>query len=78
MKTEYAEIEVWVIVNESGEYDVGTDCDNAAERYAENIGGETGAVGIRQVRVTLKVPLPKVIELNAEVTAEETAEIKVA
>lgn len=64
-----AEIEVWIVVDENGDYTVGADLDSAAERYGEDVGGDNGSLGIRHVKVTLKVPLPKPIELTGEVPA---------
>lgn len=76
-KANTVELMVWVVVDESGDYAVGVDGDQAAERYAEDIGGDQGTIGIRRVKLTLTVPLPAPIQLTATVEAEETAEVKV-
>ncbi len=78
MAAQMIEIEVWVKVNENGEYEVGTSGDEAKDRFEENI-GDDGTQGMRFVKLTVKVPLPVTIEISGEVeTAEEPGELKVA
>lgn len=72
-KVNTVELEVWVVVDENGDYSTGNDGDQAAERYGEEIGGDQGTIGLRRVKLTITVPLPAPIELTAEVSAEETA-----
>lgn len=64
------EIEVWVIVDEDGEYAVATEQDAAEEAYDESVGGSDCR---RAIKITLKVPLPKPIELRGEVPEEPVA-----
>ncbi len=73
------EIEVWVMVNDQGEFVAHEDGDELAAEYAERVGDATEAAGIRRVRLTVKVPLPEPIELRGEVTAEpEPGALRVA
>jgi hypothetical protein len=71
--TEKIEIEVWVAIDADGEYDVGTDSDDAVGRYSDNVGG-SGA--LRVVKLTLKISPPKPTEAEIDVpdTAGETVE----
>jgi hypothetical protein len=63
-----AEVEVWVMVNESGEYEVGV-CDTSCkENFEANC--STGEMN-KMFKLTLKVPLPKPQELTAEIPEEE-------
>ncbi len=69
-----AELEVWIVVDADGDYAVGTDEDTAVERFAEDVGGDRPT---RRIKVALKVPLPAVLELVGEVSAEpEGAELR--
>ena len=78
MATEYTTVELFVKVNESGEYDCGSTAEEAGERFEENIGTDN-ETGYRLVKLTVKVPLPKPLELTGEVTVDESeSELKVA
>lgn len=66
---ETCEIEVWVLVNADGEYEVGNDADQAYERFEENC-DTSGAR--RMVKVVLTVPLPVECVLTGTVPAEST------
>jgi hypothetical protein len=79
MATEFATIEVWVMIDEGGDYVADASEENLGQRYADDIGGDEG-VARRKVKITLKVPLPKPIELTGEVPEEELtgSELKVA
>lgn len=79
MATEYATVTVVVVVDQAGDYAAGTDDEGAAERYREEVREPDGTLGLRVVRLSVKVPLPVPIELSGEVTADETAaELRVA
>jgi hypothetical protein len=65
------EIRVLVLIDEEGEWVIGKDDDELHERYTEAVGEDTAAAR-RVVAITLKVPLPTVVELNGEVPAEPT------
>lgn len=70
------DVEVWVVVDADGDYAVGKDEDEATSAFEENVGGSGGR---RCVRITVRVPLPKPIELTGVVVAvEEEGALKVA
>lgn len=60
------EVEIWVVVDDDGNYAFGCDQDQAREAYEEDFSG----LCRRAVCVTLKVPTPKPIEVTGEVPAE--------
>jgi hypothetical protein len=66
-----ATVEVWVLVDEDGDYDCAPDEGTAADRYADSIAAIDGTRGLRRIKVTLIVPRPAPIEVSAEVPAEE-------
>lgn len=61
------EIEVWVMVNESGEWEVGTSVDEVGERFSANCSTNESS---RVVCLKLKVPAPVVLTLTGEVPEE--------
>lgn len=69
MAVQYTTVEVWVCVDSDGDYRVGCDEDGAVTAYDEEVGGTDGR---RMVKLTVKVPLPTVIELAGEVTCDES------
>lgn len=78
MATRYEEIEIWVLVNEVGDYVASDDADLLNERFEECIGDVSDQQGLRRVKVTLKVPVPTVLEVSGEVAvSEECGELKV-
>lgn len=70
MATEMLEVEVWVKVNESGEYDVGHDEDTACERFLENEFHEGESV--RLVKLLVKVPKPRPLTVKVELPDDQT------
>jgi hypothetical protein len=70
---ETVECEVWIIVDESGDYTVGKDEETAAESYRDQIGTESADTGIRRVKVTVKVPKPRVLEAVFTAPVEDEA-----
>ena len=60
---EYAEIEVWVMVDENGDYGVGRDTDSMASDYVDNIGNDD-TCSKRHIKLTIKVPKPKPLEVT--------------
>ena len=75
MKVEYVEVELAVLVDENGDYGVGSDAESAAANYTESIGEIDGQVGVRRVVVKLKVPKPTAIEVAGEAAVEEEGEV---
>jgi hypothetical protein len=70
MATQYAEVEVWVVVDQDGDYECAPSQSDAEERFTDNVSEQPE--GKRLVKLTVKVPLPTVIELAGEVTADES------
>ena len=66
MKT--IDCEVWIIVNEDGEYVAHEDEEQAGERFTDDC---TQGIGTRRVKVTVRVPLPLPILATATVEEEE-------
>lgn len=66
-----AECEVWILVDENGDYVAHHDAGSLSDLYDEQIGCDRDTTGIRFVKLTVKVPTPEVIELAGEVTAKE-------
>ena len=69
-----AQVEVWVVVDENGDYAVGADDDGAYDAYDETVGGTR--LARRAVKVTLTVPLPETVELTG--TAPECGAAELA
>lgn len=63
-------IELWVCVDENGDYAVGKDRDQSQENYAGEIGDDSA--GRRYITVLLTVPLPNPIEVAGTVEISET------
>ncbi len=73
MTTKYAEVVVWVMVDSDGNAVAIEDGGDLLDRYEEQVQDVKNAEGWRQVKVTVRVPLPTVIELEAEAAVEEEA-----
>lgn len=74
----FIEVEAWIIVDADENWVVAQDADDAATKYDEDVGSDASTAR-RTIRVTLKLPVPEVLELVAEVAAEpDAAELKVA
>jgi hypothetical protein len=71
------QIEVWVIVDENGDYSTGHDQESAGTAYDDNIGSASGTAR-RAIKVMLSVPLPVPVELTGTVPVEGDAELSVA
>ena len=69
------QIEVFVCINQDGEYEVGTTAEQVRERFEENIGALADQDGMRIVRCWLKVPLPTIMEVQGEIEDGATAEL---
>lgn len=67
-------LEIWVIVDENGCFEVAPENkDTAAERYNDTH-GEDATLGKRFVKVSVSVPVPEPIEVEATVPDDEGAE----
>lgn len=78
MAVEMCEIEIWVVVDEDGDYACDAERDDAETRFEESI-GFSNEKATRRVCIKVKVPLPKAIEITGEVqVSEEVGELKAA
>jgi hypothetical protein len=76
---ETVQVEMWVLIDEGGDYVACEDGDTIHERYDEVVGGDRDTLSMRRVKVTLTVPLPKPVELVGTIPAEpDGGELKVA
>ena len=76
-KQEMIEIDVWVLVNDQGEYEVGCNDEECQERFGD--ADFTAGAPNRMVSLTMKVPkpvpqvvtvtVPELVESEIEVTA---------
>lgn len=62
------ELEIFAIIDSDGDYAVGADRDEAAERYENNVGDIDDTDGFRIVRLVVQVPVPEVVTLSGEVS----------
>lgn len=69
------DVEMWACVDDEGNYAVGASDEEAREKYEEQVQALSEASGFRLVKVTVKVPLPEIVELTGEVSEDETAEL---
>lgn len=67
-----ANIEVYALIDECGDYVVSNDETQLKEMYEDNIQPIDGTFGIRIVKLIVTVPLPTPIEIAAIVQADET------
>lgn len=59
------ELEVWIKVDESGDYSVGTDAESCVEKYGEEYDDNTQPS--RLIKVVIKVPAPQVVDVAVNV-----------
>lgn len=71
MANGFTSVEVWVLVDDQGEYAIGVDEEQAIERYDEDFQGSASCR--RAVKVTLTIPTPKPIEVKGELPEESAA-----
>lgn len=79
MPDEMFDVEIYLLVNESGDFVVHSDEGELAEAWDNAIGGAPCGP-VRQITVKLKVPKPKAVVITGTVPAEsnEGCELKVA
>jgi hypothetical protein len=59
-----ADLDVWLMVNEDGEYVASHDEDNLSELYDDYVGGSSA--NLRTIRLSLSVPLPQPVNVSVE------------
>lgn len=63
-------VEVWVKVDQDGDYEVGTTSEETATRFTEIVGDDTER-GVRMVKLMVTIPLPECIEVAVDVPDTE-------
>ena len=66
---EMCQVEVWVVVDENGDYSAGASEEQASENYESEIGGGD-TYSKRRIKIKLSVPKPRPLELSATVPDE--------
>ena len=61
--TAYVSVELWILVNQDGDYVASHDPGVLNELWEEVVGPMNEAAGFRTVKVIVRVPVPTVIEL---------------
>ena len=69
LPVERAQCEIWLLVNSDGGYVVSHDEDQVSDLYNDEIGGVPA--NCRTIHISLSVPLPRGIEVSAEVPEDE-------
>lgn len=70
-----AECEVFLFVDQGGDYAVGNSENAAKEKYEDDIGPLEDCTGFRMVRLVVQVPLPEMVEMIGTVPAQGTASL---
>ncbi len=73
MAAEMVAVEVWVMIDEDGDYAIAKDNDELAAAYDGDIGGDRDTLCTRRVKITVNVPKPRPVELVATVAEEPAA-----
>lgn len=72
------QVEVWILVDESGDYALAKDEDSLSESYENDIQPVADAGATRRIKVLLTVPMPEAVTLTGVVPAEGEATLSVA
>lgn len=79
MAVEMCEIEVWVLVDENGDAVADVDPLHLKDEYEADIGELEPQMARRVVRITVRIPKPRAVELVAVIGDEpQTAEVVLA
>jgi hypothetical protein len=68
--------EIYLAVNENGEYDVGLDTEDAAERLRENCGGDQ--IRILCLNLDISAVVPEPVELEAALPKRDDGSFELA
>jgi len=71
------EVEIWVLIDELGEYVVGRSPEELSDLYDDQVQGNVNE-SRRCVKVVLKVPVESYVTLTGEAPAEGTATLTIA
>jgi hypothetical protein len=69
----FQDVEVFVMLDENGDYVVADNGDSLDEKYAEEH-GETN-LARRVVKLNLKIQLPEIVEVSATIPADAAGEV---
>ncbi|MHB8953335.1 MAG: hypothetical protein ACYC4U_10235 [Pirellulaceae bacterium] len=70
--TERTKLEVWIVLDENGDYTTGTTKDDAVERYGDCI-GISGPLAVYGLSVDVPIPEPR----TAEITLADDAPVEI-
>ncbi len=73
-----ADLELFVVVDQTGDFAVGQTAEEARNKYEEDVGALADAEGFRTIKINLTVPLPEIIEAEATVAEDKPAKLAVA
>ena len=65
-----SEIEIFVIIDENGDYSISRESSELQEQYTNDHGGDIGEIAVRLIAVKIKVPTPKPITVSATLPEE--------
>jgi len=80
-EVQYVTATVWILVDENGDYVASHDEAKVGEVYDEQIQDRSGLdnpIGFRRVKVSVRVPIPAVIELSTTVEEDHAAAVLAA
>lgn len=70
MASEMVKVELWVVVDQDGDYSVSKDGETEAAEQYESDYVPLSEMATRRVKITIMVPRPKVVEITATVGDE--------
>lgn len=70
MASDMVEVEVWVVVDQDGDYSVSKDGEIEAGEQYESDYVPLAEATVRRVKITVMVPRPKVVEITATLGEE--------
>lgn len=71
--------ELWVLVDERGNYVCHVEQQKLTDQYEKDVGGLDAGTASRLLRITVTLPKPRPVQLAGEVAAEHSvAELRIA